>query len=258
MYVALQRSPPRNDTPTAAPAPAHIPLPAFIYVDSKANGPENFSDTSSTTCTEDELASKSAAQVSLRKVPNPLSQGIATLPFVPKRQLPSKPGSKKPHWHLVWCCERCNKLSGSETKNRFQDIAERLGGRLQCLKKAQRIQSHAVKGNYVLVADWRESKPLVDIFVQDPSMNRPAVILIMCSSVKSYENAIRWVAMDPGMQASKIHAEVLFGQSDAPDDLDGFYALMQRAAQMFAWKASYAIDPSHNVPAHRGPITLCL
>lgn len=258
MYVSPQSSPPWNVTPAIAAAPAHIPLPDFIDVHSKANGMENFSDTSSTTCTEDELASKSASQVNLRKVPMLGSQGFGTLPLAPKRQLASKPGSKKPCWQLVWCCERCNKLSNSETKSAFQNIAERLGGRLHCLKKAQKIQTHSVKCDYVLVADWRESKPLVDIFVQDPSMIRPAMMVILCSTLKSYENAIRWVATDSARQASHIHAEVLFGQSDAPDNLDGFYVLMQSASQVLASKTSYAIEPAHSVPARRAPITFFL
>lgn len=242
------------------PLPSKVPLPAFVKAPNdgpKENTSDYFSDASSTTCPEDESASKTASQVNLVDMPNSRSQGLADFAIMPsaktsRSQFASKPGSKKSCWQLVWCCERCNKAANSETKNAFQNMAKVFGGSLHCLKKGDKIKAHPAKGNYVMVADWREAKPIVDIFAQEPSVIRPTLMLIVCSTGRSYENAVHWVAKEAVLKAPSTQFEVFHGQDDTPDDLDVFFASMQRAAQLFASKPkpkapavndSYAVNP---------------
>eukprot|EP00930_Biecheleria_cincta_P024316 TRINITY_DN17409_c0_g1_i1.p1 TRINITY_DN17409_c0_g1~~TRINITY_DN17409_c0_g1_i1.p1 ORF type:complete len:282 (-),score=37.92 TRINITY_DN17409_c0_g1_i1:100-945(-) len=240
MYVVPHMSLPQHVSPIMAPEPAHVPLPAFAN-DSKALATENFSDTSSTTCPEEEMASKSTSHMGC--------PGLAPASMhssAPKCRVASRPEVKKNAiWQLLWCCERCNKASNSETKNAYQNMAESLGGRFHCIKKAEKIEGVPGKSKYVLVSDWRESKPLFRIFAGDPLMARPALVFIICSTAKSYDNAVQFAVNDPFVNVSNIHVEVLLGQGDdLPTNRDGLYAFMQTAAQMFASNASAAaVDP---------------
>eukprot|EP00930_Biecheleria_cincta_P023555 TRINITY_DN17009_c0_g1_i1.p1 TRINITY_DN17009_c0_g1~~TRINITY_DN17009_c0_g1_i1.p1 ORF type:complete len:307 (+),score=45.63 TRINITY_DN17009_c0_g1_i1:67-987(+) len=249
MYVVSQIPMPPDASPTTGPLPARVPFPAFVTVPD-AHGPQEntsdyYSDTSSTTCPEEELAAKNASQVNLANMPTFRSPpGLVDFAITPSAKVSrsqvaatSKPGSsKKTSWKLVWCCERCNKATNSETKNVFQTMAKMLGGTLHCLKKADKIKAHPAKGHFIMVADWREAKPIVDIFAQDTSMIRPSLMLIICSTGRSYENAVQWVAKEAVLKAPGTNFEVFHGQNDAPDNIDGFFASMQRAAQMFASK----------------------
>lgn len=238
MYVVPEVSPPRDVSPPISPLPASVPLPAFIaapneYVHgAQENKVDCFSDTSSTTCPEDELASKSSIR-------SQRFTQIATMSsaLISRSQFASKPGSKKPFWQLLWCCERCNKATNSETKNTLQNMAKIFGGSLQCIKKADKIKSHPTKCDYVVVADWREAKPIVDIFVEVPSMTRPTSMLIICSTVRSYENALHWVAKEAVMKAPGVRFDVFRGQDDTPDDFDDFCNSIQRGLQMFSSSA---------------------
>lgn len=243
MYVVPRLVPPVNVSPTIAPVPASVPLPAFVERSkhSEENAMEHFSDTSSTACPDDERALRNISAAGLLGMQKCVAD---VTPQSASHQLASKPRSKKASWQLVWCCERCNKPASAEFKESLQRTVKTLGGNLHCLKKADKIKSHPLKSRYILMADWREAKPILEIFAEIPSMTRPALMIIICSTGRSYENAVQYVERVSTMSFA-MRCEVLHGQNDAPEDPRRFHALLQMAVRMFAQHAShaYAVNP---------------
>eukprot|EP00434_Breviolum_minutum_P044238 symbB.v1.2.039493.t1/scaffold6603.1/size28196/2 len=82
-------------------------------------------------------------------------------------------------WHAVWCHERCHKTDAATLRAQLQLVISRYNGELICQKTAGKFKlwldqerDEGGKGAteesfYILLSDWRQLKPCMDI-LQDP------------------------------------------------------------------------------------------
>lgn len=68
-------------------------------------------------------------------------------------------------WRLVWCSEKCHR-EDSKIREDIVELASRLGWRPVLLKRAKRFRSLSLRRDlrpYVLISDWREAKPCMQV-----------------------------------------------------------------------------------------------
>lgn len=221
---------PLNVSPTMAPAPKSIPLPAFV--DRCKHSEEKAMDYSSDTSTADESASQNISVAEFLGPQPECVAGVATSQSASIHQPASKP---KASWQIVWCCERCHQPTRIENMQSFNSMVKTLGGNIHLLKRAEKIKSHQLKSRYVLVSDWRDAKPFLDVFEKVPSMTRPSLMIIICNAEGSYRAAVQWAESVPTMKSfSAMRCEVLHGRDDIPADPPFFKTLIQMEALKFA------------------------
>jgi len=104
----------------------------------------------------------------------------------------------KPWWRLVWCHERIHKQGQIEIdrRNGVEDAAAGVGAELLCLKKAKQFEHGSCRPGtmpYILLTDWREVKPCMEIMQGHKPQKRPVFIVVICEVNRQYARATRWV-----------------------------------------------------------------
>jgi len=113
---------------------------------------------------------------------------------------------------MVWCSERCYKQDHEGTRKGLANATHEAGGAFLSLKKAAKFSAwlshHQQRLPYVLIADWREAKPCMDILdgTDEEVSDRPALIVVYAESPKIFERATLWVK---GMRAKGMQDRVL-------------------------------------------------
>jgi len=103
--------------------------------------------------------------------------------------------TQRTFWKVVWCYEHCHKKECSSQRRALAVASEKHGASLVCLKKAAKLGDWSAKqcrALYVLVTDWRELKPCLDIFKQEDSTNHPSFTVVVCANPRSFEKASQW------------------------------------------------------------------
>jgi len=108
----------------------------------------------------------------------------------------------------VWCSERCYKAENDERRERLTELAQSAGATLILLKKAHKFAAWLAKAQrppYILLTDWREAKPSLQVAAQEPVHNQPVFSLVVCDDEeKAYERAKQWMDELPP-RADPVH-----------------------------------------------------
>jgi hypothetical protein len=111
-------------------------------------------------------------------------------------------------WNIVWCSERCYKAENDERRARLSELAQTAGATLVLLKKAHKFAAWLAKAQrppYILLTDWREAKPSLQVAAQEPVHNQPVFSLVLCDDEeKAYERAKQWMEELPP-RADPVH-----------------------------------------------------
>lgn len=127
----------------------------------------------------------------------------------------SAAGTRGTAFHAVWCHERCHKHDAAMLRAQLQLIMSRFEGELICQKTAGKfklwLDDHSVKpdapsgratpgsgsagsgnqcGFYVLLSDWRQLKPCMDILAEEEA-KQPAAVILLCEQ-KGFAKAQLW------------------------------------------------------------------
>eukprot|EP00931_Biecheleriopsis_adriatica_P023927 TRINITY_DN15005_c0_g1_i1.p1 TRINITY_DN15005_c0_g1~~TRINITY_DN15005_c0_g1_i1.p1 ORF type:complete len:257 (-),score=39.57 TRINITY_DN15005_c0_g1_i1:96-866(-) len=105
-------------------------------------------------------------------------------------------------WYLAWCHERCFKPEAADMRKMLADMAEAGDATLVCFKKAAKFLewlAHQRTSPYVLVADWRETKPCWDGLepYRAAGQGRPLGFCIFAETPQVYQRALEWVKHMP-------------------------------------------------------------
>lgn len=111
-------------------------------------------------------------------------------------------------WNIVWCSERCYKAENDERRERLTELAQSAGATLVLLKKNHKFAAWLAKAQrppYILLTDWREAKPSLQVAAQEPVHNQPVFTLVVCDEEeKAYERARQWMEELPP-RADPVH-----------------------------------------------------
>jgi len=111
-------------------------------------------------------------------------------------------------WNIVWCSERCYKAENDERRERLSELAQAAGATLVLLKKAHKFAAWLAKAQrppYILLTDWREAKPSLQVAAQEPVHNQPVFSLVVCDDEeKAYDRAKQWMVELPP-RADPVH-----------------------------------------------------
>ena len=105
-------------------------------------------------------------------------------------------GSYHPHasevW-LVWCFEHCQKAEHQQVRAELTGVAKAFGFNFLCFKKCMSFLSwlEGSTGSVLLVADWREAKPIMEEVVQK-SRSRDVRMCVAAPSERTFLRACRW------------------------------------------------------------------
>ena len=97
-------------------------------------------------------------------------------------------------WHAVWCHERCYKSDASPVRSVLTYVLGRHNAELVCQKTACKFKlwlEGEQDGFYLLISDWRQLKPCMDIFAEE-SVPQPGAVIILCEQAKVYSKAQSW------------------------------------------------------------------
>jgi len=119
-----------------------------------------------------------------------ISGASTTLPLLPTQQT-------RRWWRLVCCTERLLRQGGAEHGRRkaFEEATAVVGAELLCLRKAKQFEAWSRKPGtkpYVLLTDWREAKPCMDILAGRGPQNKPVFTVVICEVRGQYGRASRW------------------------------------------------------------------
>lgn len=137
-------------------------------------------------------------------------------------------------WVMIWCHERCYKPERSELRAHLTDVAMSLNAGILCMKKAVKYETWMKRSNsrtHVLITDWREAKPCLQVMQDSGQRERPETMIILCDLPKSHENAVSWAAKQ---DVSKCKLHVLLESpnkehfQEIKDLLEGCYQSMSR------------------------------
>mmetsp|Transcript_39518 Transcript_39518/g.91356 ORF Transcript_39518/g.91356 Transcript_39518/m.91356 type:complete len:296 (+) Transcript_39518:110-997(+) len=117
---------------------------------------------------------------------------------VPRASLP-RPGGHRPgrgntRQLAVWCHERSHKSDAAQTRERLQTVLARHDLELVCQKtscKFKAWQDDVKTSLCMLVTDWRQLKPCMDIFEEEPR-RQPDVVVLLCEQNKIFLKACAW------------------------------------------------------------------
>lgn len=101
---------------------------------------------------------------------------------------------------LVWCYERCNKADQGQTLIELQEVAASFGSNLVLYKKSTGFLNWLERATerVLLLADWREAKPIVDgvnLLTAARSQQFHLEMCILAQSNKTYRRASEWAAL---------------------------------------------------------------
>lgn len=122
-------------------------------------------------------------------------------------------GTRGTAFQAVWCHERCHKHDAAMLRAQLQLIMSRFEGELICQKTAGKFKlwlddhsgkpdapsgrgtpGSAISGNqcgfYVLLSDWRQLKPCMDILAEEETQ-QPAAVILLCEQ-KGFAKAQLW------------------------------------------------------------------
>jgi len=97
-------------------------------------------------------------------------------------------------WSMIWCHERCHKPDMEEFRKALQEAIEGVGGELVCLKKASVFERwlHRMQPfPYVMLCDWREAKPCMEVWEQLDN-TAPRFTIVCTSNMKQFKVASKW------------------------------------------------------------------
>lgn len=113
-------------------------------------------------------------------------------------------------WQLVWCHERCYKTECDEKRQALSNTAQCTGGELVCFKKSKKFEEW-LEGNqgtpYILLADWREVKPCLQVAVEQLPCNRPVYTLVLAEVPSQHERAVAWAQSLPRFVPLQVRQE---------------------------------------------------
>jgi hypothetical protein len=97
----------------------------------------------------------------------------------------------------VCCFERFNKQSQVENHRRlaFEEASAVLGAQLTSLRKAMQFEDWSRRPGtmpYILLTDWREAKPCMEILARRNLQTQPVFTVVICSARGQYGRASRW------------------------------------------------------------------
>lgn len=128
----------------------------------------------------------------------PLRRNPSSMPNIQEVVLEAK-GTFQEQWQFVWCHERCHKQELEPLREVFTETVEQANGNFMCLKKATgfgRWLSRVSDMPFVLLADWREAKPCVEVLLQQPH-EQTQIIVVYTEQDKQFKQASRWAASLP-------------------------------------------------------------
>ncbi|CAK9087696.1 Uncharacterized protein SCF082_LOCUS41445 [Durusdinium trenchii] len=114
-----------------------------------------------------------------------------------RRDKPPVGSQTKPRWRAVWCHERCHKADAATLRAQLQVSISRFQGELVSQKTASKFKlwleddsSAGVVpeekgeggGFYVLLSDWRQLKPCLEI-LEEEGAAQPAAVILLCANV---------------------------------------------------------------------------
>ena len=116
---------------------------------------------------------------------------------------------------LAWCYERCNKADQAQTLAELQAIAGSFGMTLVLHKKSKGFLHwlEGTRGNVLVLADWREAKPILDghsRLEEDGQLAelRGLQMCVLAQSDKMYRRASEWAVLirqGGGMEIGVLH-----------------------------------------------------
>ncbi|CAE8634228.1 unnamed protein product, partial [Polarella glacialis] len=118
-------------------------------------------------------------------------------------------------FQVVWCFERSNKPDMKDTKNLLMSMANKCNANVACIKKAEKFLSYLGKctHDYVLVTDWREVKPCIEMLETMPDDSLPKFVAVICQQKKQYENASYWAT---NLNNPRVQINVLLDFKESP------------------------------------------
>jgi len=100
-------------------------------------------------------------------------------------------------WNIVWCYERCFKPENDERRVKLTELAQSASATLGMFKKTHKFAAKLAKAQrppYILLTDWREAKPSLQVAAQEPVHNQPVFSVVACDEEeKVYERAKQWM-----------------------------------------------------------------
>lgn len=116
-------------------------------------------------------------------------------------------------WQLVWCHGRCCKEDTEELRDAIADVAQEAGGSLVCRKKAHKFAFWVANGPpgeknsapYVLLSDWREIKPCMQVIAQCAARDFPLVIAVLSDQPTQHERIVAWAEQVAAEGFARVH-----------------------------------------------------
>mmetsp|Transcript_18791 Transcript_18791/g.43846 ORF Transcript_18791/g.43846 Transcript_18791/m.43846 type:complete len:208 (+) Transcript_18791:63-686(+) len=146
---------------------------------------------------------------------------------------------------LVWCFERCFKDEQLNRQKHLSKTAEAFGYNFVCYRKAKgalvSLEASVTDVEVVLLADWREVKPLVEgissMEKQKPGSARKIRLGVLAASKRILRRAQEWASTHQldGMKVSVL--------TDAFEDVEDFFR--ECAGNMSVHENSRASSLSH-------------
>jgi len=107
---------------------------------------------------------------------------------------------------VVWCHEHCHKSHNDARRKELWRLCRENGASLVCHKKAAKFEAwlgNTAQPNYILVTDWREAKPCMDIdIIKDRSMFTE--MIVYCETEQIFKKASEWVSSLP-VEAGRVY-----------------------------------------------------
>jgi len=106
---------------------------------------------------------------------------------------------------VVWCHEHCHKSHNDARKKALADLCFEHEASLVCHKKAAKFGvwlSCTVQPDYILITDWREAKPCIDIISTGLRFTQ---MIVYCDTDSTLRKASEWVNRLPA-EAGRVHA----------------------------------------------------
>lgn len=108
-------------------------------------------------------------------------------------------------WRLVWCHDRYQQqgLVKRARRRAFEDATAAVGASLLYLRKALEFKDWCCTFDmspYILLTDWREAKPCMEIVRGLKAERQPVFMMVICEVSRERTRATRWaqsLSMDP-------------------------------------------------------------
>lgn len=107
---------------------------------------------------------------------------------------------------VVWCHEHCHKSHNDVRRKELWRLCRDHGASLVCHKKAAKFETwlgNTLQQNYILVTDWREAKPCMDIGIMKEKAMFTEMI-VYCENEQTFKKATDWASSLP-FEASRVY-----------------------------------------------------